>query len=126
MISELEGHETVLRELFGIERQLIEIADEDLVDVQPLQERTSSLVRQYFRLCTALQDRQALLAEVYEHTKAFVDSSETIEGWVPLATAQVDSVVVASPEPSVEEKLTILQVGLFSYERTPWMLCMNF
>ena len=112
MATGLENQEPALRELFNIERQLIEITDEELVDVQPLQERTSALVRQYFQLYSRLQDQQSLLAEVYDHTKDFVTSVQDLQEWLPVATAQLDDVDVASAEPSVETKLETVQVRL--------------
>ena len=112
MATALEKQEPVLRELFNVERQVIEITDEELIDVQPLQQRTSSLVRQYFHLYSRLQDQQSLLAEVYDHTKEFVTSVQGIQEWLPVATAQLDSVDAASAEPSVETKLETVQVRL--------------
>ena len=111
MISELESQEPVLKELFNIERQLIEVTDEELVDVYPVQERTSRLVRQYFQLYSTLQERQSLLADVYEHTKAFVGSIGDLEEWISKTTREVESVDTMSAEPSVEKKLEIVQVG---------------
>ena len=110
MATELENQEPALRELFNVERQLIEITDEELVDVRPLQERTSSLVRQYFQLYSRIQDQQSLFAEVYDHTKEFVMSVQDLQEWLPVATAQLDDVDVASAEPSVETKLETVQV----------------
>lgn len=110
MASELEDQEPALRELFNIERQLIEITDEELVDVQPVQERTSSLVRHYFHLYSRLQDQHSLLAEVYEHTKEFVTSVQDLQEWLPVAMAKLADVDVASDEPSVESKLETVQV----------------
>lgn len=112
MISKLENQEPVLKELLDVERQLIEVTDEDLVDVNPVQERTSCLVRQYFNLYSLLQERQSLLADVYEHTKAFSESSKELEDWVPKAIGDVDSVDITGAEPSVKKKLELLQVGL--------------
>ena len=112
MTTELENQELALRELFNIERQLIEITDEELVDVQPVQERTSSLVRKYFQLYSRLQDQQALLAEVYDHTKEFFTSVQELQEWLPMATARLDDVNVASAEPSVESKLETVKVRL--------------
>ena len=114
MAKELEQQEGTLRELFNIERQLIEITDEELVDVQPIQQRTSALVRQYFQLYSRLQDQQSLLAEVYDHTKEFVTSVQDLQEWLPVATAQLDEVDVASAEPSVENKLETVQVRDFT------------
>ena len=112
MTTDLENQEPALRELFNIERQLIEITDEELVDVQPVQERTSTLVRKYFQLYSRLQDQQALLAEVYDHTKEFVTSVQELQDWLPVATAKLDDVNVASAEPSIENKLETVKVRL--------------
>lgn len=112
MATDLENQESALRELFNIERQLIEITDEELVDVQPVQERTSSLVRKYFQLYSRLQDQQALLADVYDHTKEFVSSVQELQEWLPVATARLDDVNVGSAEPSVESKLETVKVRL--------------
>lgn len=108
--TELENLEPGLRELFNIERQLIEITDEELVDIQPVQERTSSLVRQYFHLYSRLQDHQTLLADVYDHTKKFVNSVQDLRKWLPVAMAKVDEVDVDNAEQSHETKLKTIQV----------------
>jgi hypothetical protein len=96
---------------------VIEITDEELVDVEPLQEKTSTLVRQYFQLYSRLQDQQSLLAEVYDHTKEFATSVQDLQEWLPVATAQLEGVDVASAEPSVEAKLETVQVRLYHFYR---------
>lgn len=117
---ELSKKESFLRDLFFIERQLIEINDDDLVNVQSIHERTSNLASQYFTLYTIIQDEQYLLSDFYDHTKVFVTSLQGISEWLSVATKTLDDIDVRSSESSVEKKLASIKVfEKFYYSHSP-------